>query len=66
MNELQQVDGYQVPSFDEWFEAKYFRTFDEAYCDGTMSHTGILVHHIQHSREYMQEQLQIIADRSKP
>ncbi|MEX5343077.1 hypothetical protein [Pseudomonas sp. I2] len=66
MNDLQQLDDYHVPSFEEWFEAKYFRTFDEAYCDGTMSQAGILIHHIRHSREYMQEQLQAIADRSKP
>lgn len=63
-DEQQPVSSYQVPGFEEWFEAKYFQTFDDRYCHGGMSQTGILVHHIRHSREYMQEQLQAIADRS--
>ncbi|MBI6912482.1 hypothetical protein N7613_00860 [Pseudomonas juntendi] len=66
MSELQQGDGYQVPSFDEWFQAKYLRTFDDLYCHGYMSQGGVLIHHIRHSREYMQEQLQAIADHAKP
>lgn len=52
----------QIPEFNEWFEKKYFRSFDELYCHGGMSQTGVLIRHIQHSREYMQEQLQAIAD----
>ena len=61
---VENLDAYQVPSFEEWFEAKYFRTFDETYCHPYMSQVGILIHHIQHSREYMQEQLQAIANQS--
>lgn len=52
----------QVPTFEEWFEATYFQTFDYRYCHGGVSHDGILIAHIRHSREYMQAQLQAIAD----
>lgn len=61
-----EIKGNQIPSFNEWFEAKYFRSFDEMYCHPYMSQVGALIHHIQHSREYMQEMLQAIIDRAQP
>ncbi|EPM3902721.1 hypothetical protein ACTLPN_000333 [Pseudomonas aeruginosa] len=61
---VENLDAYQVPSFEEWFEARYFQAFDDRYCHGGMSQTGILVHHIRHSREYMQEHLQMIANQT--
>ena len=55
----------KVPTFEEWFEATHHRSFDGTYCDGTMHVNGILSAHIRHSREYMQAQLQAIADNRK-
>ena len=52
----------QLPTFEEWFEATHHQTFDDLYCHGGMHLNGILSAHIRHSREYMQAQLQAIAD----
>lgn len=52
----------QMPTFDEWFEAKYHKSFDDLYCHGRLHISEVLIQHINHSREYMQEQLQAVAD----
>lgn len=52
----------QIPTFEEWFEAKYFQSFDDRYCHGGVHINAVLMAHIKHSREYMQAQLQAIAD----
>lgn len=52
----------QIPNFEDWFQAKYFQTFDYRYCYQGNHQSAILMAYIRHSHEYMQEQLQAIAD----
>lgn len=34
---VENLDAYQVPSFEEWFEARYFQAFYDRYCHGGMT-----------------------------
>lgn len=55
----------QVPTFDEWFEAKHLCSFEDMYCRPRMLISVAQAAHMRLSRDYMAEQLQTVASTIK-
>ena len=51
----------EIPTFTSWFAAKYQASFEQRYRHPGVRQDEYLARHIEHSREYMHEQLQLIA-----
>ncbi|WP_447742460.1 hypothetical protein [Pseudomonas laurentiana] len=50
-----------IPTFQEWFLRKHGTTFEARYRHPHVKQDWYLAAHIDMSREYMHEQLQVIA-----
>lgn len=44
-----------VPTFDEWFKAKYFHTFEEMHCCYSMRIDDAMIALTRYVREYVTE-----------